>query len=129
MNREDGEAFLAENTGREGVIILPSGLQYQVLREGNGPKPELTDRVSVHYIGSLLDGTEFNNSYSSGTPIIFAVNRVVAGWTEVLQLMGVGAKWKVWLPPELGYGTAGRGTQIAPNATLEFEIELLSILE
>ncbi len=129
VNREDGEAFLAENTGREGVIILPSGLQYQVLREGNGPKPELTDRVSVHYIGSLLDGTEFNNSYSSGTPIIFAVNRVVAGWTEVLQLMGVGAKWKVWLPPELGYGTAGRGTQIAPNATLEFEIELLSILE
>jgi len=128
-NQAEGEAFLAENKTREGVVTLPSGLQYQVLREGNGPKPEATDRVSVHYIGSFLDGTEFNNSYTGGDPAIFSVNRVIAGWTEALQLMKVGAKWKLWLPPEMAYGEAGQGTQIGSNATLVFEVELLTILE
>ena len=128
-NKAEGEAFLAENKTREGVVTLPSGLQYQVLREGNGPKPEATDRVSVHYIGSFLDGTEFNNSYTGGDPALFSVNRVIAGWTEALQLMKVGAKWKLWLPPELAYGEAGQGTQIGSNATLVFEVELLAILE
>lgn len=128
-NKAEGEAFLAENKTREGVVTLPSGLQYLVLREGNGPKPEATDRVSVHYIGSFLDGTEFNNSYTGGDPAIFSVNRVIAGWTEALQLMKVGAKWKLWLPPELAYGEAGQGTQIGSNATLVFEVELLAILE
>lgn len=128
-NKAEGEAFLAENKTREGVVTLPSGLQYLVLREGNGPKPEATDRVSVHYIGSFLDGTEFNNSYTGGDPAIFSVNRVIAGWTEALQLMKVGAKWKLWLPPELAYGEAGQGTQIGSNATLVFEVELLTILE
>ncbi|MGB2907094.1 MAG: FKBP-type peptidyl-prolyl cis-trans isomerase [Candidatus Aminicenantaceae bacterium] len=129
VNKAEGETFLTENTTREGVATLPSGLQYQILREGNGPRPKLTDRVSVHYIGSVMDGTEFNNSYTGGAPAIFAVNRVIAGWTEALQLMSVGSKWKLWLPPELGYGESGMGTQISPNATLVFEIELLSILE
>lgn len=128
-NKAEGEAFLAENKTREGVVTLPSGLQYQVLREGNGPKPEATDRVSVHYIGSFLDGTEFNNSYTEGNPALFSVNRVIAGWTEALQLMKAGAKWKLWLPPELAYGEAGQGTQIGSNATLVFEVELLAILE
>lgn len=128
-NKAEGEAFLAENKTREGVVTLPSGLQYLVLREGNGPKPEATDRVSVHYIGSFLDETEFNNSYTGGDPAIFSVNRVIAGWTEALQLMKVGAKWKLWLPPELAYGEAGQGTQIGSNATLVFEVELLTILE
>jgi FKBP-type peptidyl-prolyl cis-trans isomerase FklB len=128
-NKAEGEAFLAENKTREGVVTLPSGLQYLVLREGNGPKPEATDRVSVHYIGSFLDGTEFNNSYTGGDPAIFSVNRVIAGWTEALQLMKVGAKWKLWLPPELAYGEDGQGTQIGSNATLVFEVELLAILE
>jgi FKBP-type peptidyl-prolyl cis-trans isomerase len=128
-NKAEGEAFLAENNTREGVVTLPSGLQYQILREGKGPKPTSTDRVSVHYIGSFLDGTEFNNSYTSGNPAIFSVNRVIPGWTEALQLMKVEGKWKLWLPPELGYGEAGQGTQIGPNATLVFEVELLAILE
>jgi len=128
-NKAEGEAFLTENKIREGVVLLPSGLQYQILREGDGPKPKLTDHVSVHYIGSRLDGTEFNNSYTGGDPAIFAVNRVIMGWTEALQLMSVGSKWKLWLPPELGYGEAGQGTEIGSNATLVFEVELLSILE
>jgi FKBP-type peptidyl-prolyl cis-trans isomerase len=129
INRKEGEAFMAENTTRQGVVTLPSGLQYQVLREGSGPQPLPTDRVSVHYIGSFLDGTEFNNSYAGGNPAIFAVNRVIAGWTEALQLMKVGAKWKLWVPSELAYGEAGMGTQIGSNMTLVFEVELLSILE
>ncbi len=129
VNRAEGEVFLVENKTHEGVVTLPSGLQYLIMREGNGPKPKPTDRVSVHYIGSFLDGTEFDNSYTGGNPTIFAVNRVISGWTEALQLMSVGSKWKLWLPPELGYGAAGRGTQISPNATLVFEVELLSILE
>ena len=128
-NKAESDAFLAENTTREGVVTLPSGLQYQVLREGTGPMPEATDRVSVHYIGSLLDGTEFNNSYTGGNPFIFFVNSVIAGWTEGLQLMKAGAKWRLWVPPELAYGAEGRGTQIGPHAVLVFEVELLAILE
>jgi len=128
-NKAESEAFLTENKTREGVVTLPSGLQYQVLREGDGPKPAATDRVSVHYIGSLLDGSEFNNSYTAGNPAIFFVNGVISGWTEALQLMKVGAKWKLWVPPQLAYGAEGRGTQIAPHATLIFEVELLAVLE
>jgi len=128
-NRAEGDTFLEENRSREGVVTLPSGLQYSILREGDGPRPAMTDQVSVHYVGTFLDGTEFDNSYTAGNPVIFAVNRVIAGWTETLQLMRVGAKWRLWIPPELAYGEAGQGTRIGPNATLVFEVELLAILE
>ncbi len=128
-NKREGEVFLKENSSKEGVIVLPSGLQYQILQEGTGPQPELTDQVSTHYIGAFMDGTEFNNSYQDGQPAIFPVNRVIPGWTEALQLMKVGAKWKLWIPPELGYGEAGRGEMIPPNSALVFEVELLSIVK
>jgi FKBP-type peptidyl-prolyl cis-trans isomerase len=128
-NKQEGDAFLEENKTKDGVVVLPSGLQYQILREGTGPQPQLTDQVSTHYVGAFLDGTEFNNSYSEGKPAIFPVNRVIPGWTEALQLMKVGAKWKLWIPPDLGYGEAGRGEMIPPNSTLVFEVELLSIVK
>ena len=128
-NLGEGKLFLEENSTTEGVIVLPSGLQYQILREGTGPKPQPTDQVSTHYIGAFLDGTEFNNSYQEGQPAIFPVNRVIPGWTEALQLMKVGAKWKLWIPPDLGYGEEGRGEMIPPNSTLVFEVELLSIVK
>jgi FKBP-type peptidyl-prolyl cis-trans isomerase FklB len=128
-NEKEGAAFLEENKNREGVTTLPSGLQYQVLREGSGASPKATDRVSVHYIGRFLDGTEFNNSYTGGDPVIFMVNGVIQGWSEALQLMNVGAKWRLWIPYQLGYGEQGAGAMIGPKATLVFEVELLSILE
>ena len=128
-NLGEGKLFLEENSTKEGVVVLPSGLQYQILREGTGPQPQLTDQVSTHYIGAFLDGTEFNNSYQEGKPAIFPVNRVIPGWTEALQLMKVGAKWKLWIAPELGYGEAGRGEMIPPSSTLVFEVELLSIVK
>lgn len=128
-NKKEGQDFLDANKTKEGVVVLPSGLQYEILREGTGPQPQLTDQVSTHYIGSFLDGSEFNNSYEKGQPAIFAVNRVIPGWTEALQLMKVGSKWKLWIPPDLGYGEAGRGEMIPPNATLVFEVELLSIVK
>lgn len=128
-NLGEGKVFLDENSTKEGVVVLPSGLQYQILREGTGQKPQATDRVSTHYIGAFLDGTEFNNSYQGGQPAIFPVNRVIPGWTEALQLMKVGAKWKLWIPSELGYGEEGRGEMIPPNSTLVFEVELLSIVK
>ena len=128
-NKRGGATFLEENSTQEGVIALPSGLQYKILREGTGPQPQPTDRVSTHYIGAFLDGTEFNNSYQDGQPAIFPVNRVIPGWTEALQLMKVGAKWKLWIPSELGYGESGRGEMIPPNSTLVFEVELLSIVK
>lgn len=128
-NEREGAAFLEQNTNREGVTTTSSGLQYEVLREGSGATPGPTDSVSVHYVGTFLDGTEFDNSYTRGDPTIFQVNQVIPGWTEALQLMQVGAKWKLWLPYQLGYGEYGAGAQIGPKATLVFEVELLSILD
>ena len=126
-NKTEGAAFLAENKGKPGVITLPSGLQYKVLTEGQGEMPKATDMVKVHYRGTLLDGTEFDSSIKRGQPAVFGVNRVVKGWTEALQLMKVGSKWQLFIPSELGYGEMGGGSRIAPNATLNFEVELLAI--
>jgi len=126
-NRTEGEAFLAENQEKEGIITTESGLQYIVLREGDGPKPKETDRVAVHYRGTLIDGTEFDSSYKRGEPITFEVMGVIAGWTEALQLMNVGSKYRLFIHSELGYGERGAGADIGPNATLIFEVELLSI--
>jgi FKBP-type peptidyl-prolyl cis-trans isomerase FklB len=128
-NRTEGPAFLAANKEKDNVITKPSGLQYTVLREGTGPRPQLTDSVSVHYLGTFIDESEFNNSYTAGNPAIFTVNQVIPGWTEALQMMKVGGKWRIWLPSELGYGEAGAGTLIGPHAVLVFEVELLSILD
>lgn len=126
-NIREGEEFLAENKTREGVITLPSGLQYEVLVEGKGEKPALTDKVKTHYHGTLLDGTVFDSSVDRGEPISFPVNGVIAGWTEALQLMPVGSKWKLYIPSELAYGERGAGQAIGPYSTLIFEVELISI--
>jgi len=128
-NQKEGEAFLAENKTKEGVTVLPSGLQYKVTKAGTGKKPKATDTVTVHYRGTLIDGTEFDSSYRRGQPVSFPVNGVIPGWTEVLQLMEEGAKWQVFIPAKLAYGDRGAGPQIGPNATLIFEIELISIQE
>ena len=128
-NRAEGQSFLSANKEEANVITTPSGLQYTILREGTGPQPQLSDSVSVHYIGTFIDGSEFNNSYKTGNPAIFTVNQVIPGWTEALQMMKVGGKWRIWLPAELGYGEAGAGTLIGPHAVLVFEVELLSILD
>ena len=128
-NKEEGEKFLKENAAKEGVKTTESGLQYKVLTEGTGPKPTATDKVSVNYKGSLIDGTEFDSSYTRGKPAEFAVNRVVKGWTEALQLMSVGSKWEVYIPSDLGYGERGAGAKIGPNAVLIFEMELLDIVK
>ncbi len=128
-NKDAGELFLEGNKSKEGVVTLPSGLQYIVLEEGDGPKPEVTDIVRVHYIGSLIDGSVFEDSHE-GDPAVFGVNRVIPGWTEVLQLMNVGSKWKVFIPQELAYGANVRtGSPIQPFSALIFEIELLGIEE
>ena len=124
---EKGRAFLRENGKRPEVVTTASGLQYEVLREGTGAKPAVTDTVKVHYVGTLIDGTEFDNSYKRGEPISFPLNRVIRGWTEGLQLMNVGGKYRLYVPYELGYGERGAGSQIPPYATLIFEIELISI--
>ena len=126
-NLLQGEAFLAENEKREGVITLPSGLQYEVMREGSGDMPAATDTVVTHYRGSLIDGKEFDSSHRRGEPASFPVNRVIAGWTEALQLMKVGSKWKLFIPSSLAYGERGAGGAIGENATLIFEVELLAI--
>lgn len=126
-NRKEGEAFLAENKEKEGVVTTASGLQYVVLTEGEGPRPKATDQVHVHYRGMLLDGTEFDSSYKRGQPVTFPVTGVIAGWTEALQLMRVGAKYRLFIPSNLGYGERGAGQRIGPNATLIFEVELLGI--
>jgi len=128
-NKQEGEAFLAENKKKEGVITLPSGLQYKVIHAGTDKKPKATDTVKVHYKGSLIDGKEFDSSYRRGEPVSFPVNGVIPGWTEALQLMGEGAKWQVFIPSNLAYGERGAGREIGPNATLTFEIELISIQE
>lgn len=126
-NQKAGEAFLAENKTKEGVVTLPSGLQYKVLTQGTGPKPTATDTVVCQYKGTLLDGTEFDSSYKRGQPATFAVGRIIKGWTEALQLMPVGSKWQLFIPPDLAYGERGASNVIPPNATLIFEVELVSI--
>jgi len=128
-NKKEGEAFLAENKKKEGVITLPSGLQYKVIKEGTGETPKLTDTVTTNYRGTLIDGTEFDNSYRREQPATFPVKGVIAGWTEALQLMKVGSKWQLFTPSNLAYGERGAGRDIGPNTTLIFEVELLSIKE
>ncbi len=128
-NKAEGEAFLAENKKKEGVVTLASGLQYKVITSGSDKKPKPTDTVKVHYKGTLINGTEFDSSYRHGEPAGFQVNTVIPGWTEALELMGEGAKWQVFIPSNLAYGERGAGGQIGPNATLIFEIELISIEE
>jgi FKBP-type peptidyl-prolyl cis-trans isomerase FklB len=122
-----GEAFLAENKKKEGVVTLPSGLQYKILKEGAGKKPTLDDTVVCNYRGTLVDGTEFDSSYKRGQAATFPLKGVIAGWTEALQLMPVGSKWQLFLPPQLAYGERGQGAIIGPNSTLVFEVELMSI--
>jgi len=126
-NLQDGQAFLETNKARTGVTTTASGLQYEVITQGTGAKPKATDKVSVHYRGTLIDGTEFDSSYTRGEPATFQLDAVIPGWTEALQLMPVGSKYKVFLPPTLAYGERGAGAQIGPNSTLIFEVELLSI--
>lgn len=126
-NKKASEEFLAENKKKSGIVSLPSGLQYKVIKMGTGPKPKATDKVTVHYKGTLIDGTEFDNSYTRGEPATFNVNQVIKGWTEALQLMPVGSKWIIYLPPDLAYGEQGAGEVIEPNSTLIFEVELLKI--
>lgn len=128
-NRKEGEAFLAENKSKEGVVTLPSGLQYKILKEGTGPKPAATDTVSCNYKGTLLNGKEFDSSYKRGEATSFPVNGVIKGWTEALQLMPVGSKWQLFIPADLAYGDRGAGGDIGPGETLIFEVELVSIAE
>jgi FKBP-type peptidyl-prolyl cis-trans isomerase len=128
-NQKEGELFLAENKKKEGVVTTESGLQYLVLHEGDGTKPKATDQVKVHYRGTLIDGTEFDSSYTRGKPATFSLKGVVAGWTEALQLMKVGSKYRLFIPSELAYGKHGRGPKIGPNAVLIFELELLEIVK
>ena len=127
-NIEKGKAFLAENAKKEGIVTLPSGLQYQVLQEGNGKKPSATDRVKCHYEGTLIDGTLFDSSIKRGQPAVFGVNQVSKGWVEALQLMSEGSKWRLFIPSELGYGAQQAGEMIPPHSTLIFEVELIEVL-
>ncbi|HEY7160344.1 MAG TPA: FKBP-type peptidyl-prolyl cis-trans isomerase, partial [Acidobacteriota bacterium] len=126
-NKKKGDAFLAENKTKEGVVTTASGLQYKVLRPGKGPKPKLEDTVTTHYRGTLLDGTEFDSSYKRNEPVSFQLKGVIPGWTEALQLMETGAKWQIFIPADLAYGPKGAGGVIGPNETLIFEVELISI--
>ena len=124
---EEGEKFLAENAKRKEVLVLESGLQYEILKNGNGPKPSLNDQVTTHYHGTLIDGTVFDSSVERGQPATFPVSGVIKGWTEALQLMEVGSKWKLYIPYNLAYGEKGAGAQIGPYTTLIFEVELINI--
>lgn len=124
---EANNKFFEENGQREGVVTTASGLQYEVLTEGSGPKPEGTSRVTVHYEGRLTDGSVFDSSYKRGQPATFGVRQVISGWTEALQLMPVGSKWRLFIPSELGYGARGAGSAIPPHAALIFDVELLGI--
>ena len=121
--------FLSINKGRAGVVTLPSGLQYQVLQQGNGEKPKATDKVKCHYHGTLINGTVFDSSVERGTPAVFGVNQVIPGWVEALQLMPVGSKWRLFIPSNLAYGENGAGEMIEPNSTLIFDVELLDIVK
>ncbi|QES88186.1 FKBP-type peptidyl-prolyl cis-trans isomerase [Rhizosphaericola mali] len=127
QNEAAGKKFLAENATKEGVVSLPSGLQYLILEEGNGPKPGPTDAVTCHYHGTLIDGTVFDSSVKRGQPATFPLNRVISGWTEALQLMPTGSKWRLFLPHDLAYGNQQVSAQIGPNSTLIFDVELISI--
>ena len=129
QNKKEGDTFLAENKKKEGVKTLPSGLQYKVIKAGTGKKPKSTDTVTVHYRGTLINGTEFDSSYKRGQSVSFQVSGVIPGWTEALQLMEEGAKWQLFIPSNLAYGERGAGGAIGPNATLIFEVELVSIQE
>lgn len=128
-NKDEGEAFMTQNKGKKGVTATASGLQYQVMTQGKGAKPAATDTVKVHYTGTLLDGTKFDSSVDRGEPATFALNAVIPGWTEALQLMPVGSKYTLWIPSELAYGDRGTPGPIGPNATLKFEVELLEIVK
>lgn len=127
-NKEAGEKYLAENTQKDGVVTLPSGLQYKVLKEGNGRKPKATDQVKCHYEGMLIDGTLFDSSVQRGEPATFPLNGVIAGWTEGLQLMQEGAKYRFFIPYHLGYGERGAGQAIPPFAALIFDVELIAVI-
>lgn len=126
--KAEGEKYLAENAKKEGVVTLPSGLQYMVLKEGNGKKPKATDQVKCHYEGFLIDGTVFDSSIQRGEPAVFPLNQVIAGWTEGLQMMQEGAKYRFFIPYILGYGEGGAGASIPPYAALIFDVELLEVL-
>ena len=128
-NQKEGDAFLAANKSKEGVVTLPSGLQYKILKQGTGPMPTAADSVVCNYRGTLINGKEFDSSYKRGEPATFPVGGVIKGWTEALQLMPVGSKWQLFIPPALAYGDRGAGADIGPGATLIFEVELLSIQE
>ena len=127
-NIEKGKAFLAENAKKEGIVTLPSGLQYEVITEGNGKKPSATDRVKCHYEGTLIDGTLSDSSIKRGQPAVFGVNQVIKGWVEALQLMSEGSKWRLYIPSELGYGAQQAGEMIPPHSTLIFDVELIEVL-
>ncbi|MCI1282903.1 MAG: FKBP-type peptidyl-prolyl cis-trans isomerase [Prevotella sp.] len=127
-NKESGEKYLSENAKKDGVVTLPSGLQYQVLKEGNGKKPKATDKVRCHYEGMLVDGTLFDSSIQRGEPAVFGLNQVISGWTEGLQLMSEGAKYRFFIPYHLGYGERGAGQQIPPFSALIFDVELIDVL-
>ena len=126
-NKKEGREFLAGNKAKEGIVTLPSGLEYKILTKGTGPKPTATDSVVCNYRGTLINGKEFDSSYKRGQPATFPVNGVIRGWTEALQLMPVGSKWQLFIPSDLAYGDRGAGPDIGPGATLIFEVELLSI--
>jgi FKBP-type peptidyl-prolyl cis-trans isomerase FklB len=127
VNKKEGEAFLTANKAKDGVVALPSGLQYKVEKEGNGPKPTAADSVTCNYRGTLIDGKEFDSSYKRGQPLTIPVSGVIKGWTEAMQLMPVGSKWQLFIPSDLGYGNQAMGQDIQPGSTLIFEVELLSI--
>lgn len=126
--KKDGVNFLAENAKKEGVKVLPSGLQYKVIKEGNGKKPKLTDKVKCHYEGTFVDGEKFDSSYDRKQPAVFGVNQVIPGWTEALQLMSEGSEWMLYIPYNLGYGEAGAQGAIPPYAALIFKVELIEVL-
>ena len=129
INKKAGEEFLNINKGKAGVVTLPSGLQYQVLQKGEGPKPTASDKVKCHYHGTLINGTVFDSSVQRGEPAVFGVSQVIPGWVEALQLMPVGSKWRLFIPSDLAYGEHGAGEDIEPNSALVFDVELLDIVK
>ncbi len=129
INKKAGEEFLNINRHKAGVVELPSGLQYEILKNGNGPKPAASDKVKCHYHGTLINGTVFDSSIQRGEPAVFGVSQVIPGWVEALQMMPVGSKWRLFIPSNLAYGERGAGNMIEPNSTLIFDVELLDIVK